>query len=148
MSLIEAERTTTIGRWLVRLVAVVVLVAGALKVVDVADGVPSGLLYAPAVLAVLGVTEILLGAWALWRMGRRLPALLLATFVLAVTLYLLTVPPGELERYGCQCFGTRFRFQDVRDHLRFNGVLIVLAVVGAWLARTTAGEPTSRIRAG
>jgi len=56
------------------------------------------------------------------------------TFLVAVTAYLLTVPPGELETIGCQCFGTRFRFQDIRSHLRFNGALIVLASVGAWLS--------------
>ena len=83
---------------------------------------------------------------ALWQPIRRPPAVSLAALLLAVTLYLLTVPPGELERYGCQCFGERFRFQDVRDHLRFNGVLIVMAVAGAWLAKP--GEPESGTVAG
>ena len=123
----------SLGRWTVRLVAVIVLFAGVLKVIDVVSAEQPGLQYDPALLVVLAAVEIALAAWALCRPGRRVPALAIAAFLLAVTLYLLTVPPGELERYGCQCFGGRFRFQDIRDHLRFNGALIVLAVVGAWL---------------
>ena len=133
---------------LVRFVAVIVLVAGGAKLADVlVAGEPNTVVYAPVVLVALGVAEIGLAGWAVWRPRSWLAALALAGFVLAVTGYLLLVPPGELERYGCQCFGTRFRFQDVRDHLRFNGVLIVLAVVGAWLARNTSA-PSSSDRAG
>jgi hypothetical protein len=72
----------------------------------------------------------MLGVWVLSRPRRRLPVTLLVGEMLAVTTYLLLVPPGERERYGRQCFGERFRFQDIRDHLRFNGALIVVASVG------------------
>ena len=128
----------------VRLVAAVVLVAGGAKLADVSvPGEPSSVQYAPVVLLALGVAEIALAGWVLWRPRSRFAALALAGFRLAVTVYLLTVPPGERERYGCQCFGTRFRFQNVRDHLRFNGVLIVLAVVGAWLASQSSSPSRS-----
>ncbi len=136
---LPTERAAPLGRWIVRLVAAVVLFAGVMKVIDIASAEQSDLQYDPAVLIALGAAEIALAAWALWRLGRRLPAQPLAAFLLAVTLFLLTVPPGELERYGCQCFGERFRFQDIRDHLRLGGALIVPAVAGAWLA-----EPAER----
>jgi hypothetical protein len=124
----------------IRLVAAIVLSAGALKTWDAVAGEPSAIQYSTGVLVAIGASETAVALWALWRPRHRLPALALAAFLLAVTLYLLSVPPGELERYGCQCFGERFRFQDIRDHLRFNGVLIVLAVAGAWLAKPAGGS--------
>ena len=132
-------RSRVTGRCVVRVVAVVVVLAGVAKVADTFAVETATLGYDPVVLLGLGAAEVALGAWALWRPGHRLPAFLLVAFLLAVTGYLLTVPPGELETVGCQCFGTRFRFQDIRSHLRFNGVLIVLASVGAWFS---AFQPT------
>jgi len=120
-------------------VAVVVALAGAVKVADAFTVDSASLGYDATVLVGLGASEIALAGWALLRPGHRLPTLLLVAFLLAVTGYLLTVPPGELETVGCQCFGTRFRFQDIRSHLRFNGVLSVLASVSAWFS---AFQPT------
>ena len=71
----------------------------------------------------------------------RATALLLTALLVAVTVYLLLIPPGELKQAGCQCFGSRLRFQDVRTQIRFNGVLILLGVVGARAVRTSCLAP-------
>ena len=132
-------RRVAVGRWLVRGVAAVVALAGVAKVADTASAGTATLHYDPTLLVGIGALELAIAGGAAWWPGRRLPTLALVAFLLAVTGCLLTVPPGELETIGCQCFGTRFRFQDIRSHLRFNGVLIVLASVGAWFS---AFQPT------
>jgi phosphoenolpyruvate-protein kinase (PTS system EI component) len=81
------------GCSLVRLVAAIVLAAGVIKTWDVLSGEPSAIQYSTGVLVGIGVSEMALAAWALRRPRHRLPALGLAGFLLAVTLYLLTVPP-------------------------------------------------------
>ena len=84
----------------------------------------------------IGGVEIALGLLGLVRPASRWTAVALAGFLVVVTLYLLTVPPGQLERLGCQCFGERFRFQDIRSHLQFNGGLLAATALGAVLARS------------
>ena len=124
---------------LVRFVALVVLVAAVAKFADVGLPPESRLHYEPWTMAAIGTVEFALAGWALWR-PRRLPALLLVAFLVTVTVYLLLIPPGELERVGCSCFGSRFRFQDVRTHIRLNGVLILMAVAGAWWSGRAASR--------
>ena len=104
--------------------------AGRIQFVDVGLPPDAGLHYDRLTLAAIGGVELLLGGLALWRPDRR-AALLLTAFLVGVTVYPLLIPPGELERVGCSCFGSRFRFQDVRTHIRLNGLLILLGVAGA-----------------
>ena len=137
-------RTATLGRVAVRVVAFVITVAGVLKAYDASTGGDAQYAYDPGVLVAIGVAEMLLGTWSIARPSERLPVALLLGAMMGVTAYLLLVPPGELERYGCQCFGERFRFQDIRDHLRFNGALIVLASVGGWFSAFRPGPIAGR----
>ena len=132
-----------VGGVLVRLVALVVLFAGVTKFVDVGLPPETAIHYEPWKLAAIRTVEVALAGWALWR-PTRLPALLLVGFLVVVTVYLLLIPPGELKRVGCSCFGSRFRFQDVRTHVRLNGVLILMTVVGVWGVRGHASSQTTR----
>ena len=117
-----------------------VLFAGITKFVDVGLPLETEVQYDPWKLAVVGLVEVVLGGAALWRPTRG-TALLLTAFLVAVTVYLLLIPPGELESAGCQCFGSRFRFQDVRTHIRLNGVLILIGVGGTIATRASSTPP-------
>ena len=127
---------------LVRLVALVVLFAGITKFVDVGLPLETEIQYDPWKLAAVGLVEVGLGGVALWR-PTRTTALLLTAFLVVVTVYLLLIPPGELQSAGCQCFGSRFRFQDVRTHIRFNGVLILTCVSGTVALAVGTDAPSS-----
>ncbi len=132
------RRALFAGRLLLRAVAVVVLIAGIAKFVDLGLPRSTALSYPAWQLAALGAIEIGLASAALARPGR-LTGVVVTLFMGAVTLYVLSVPPEELERVGCACFGERVRFQDVRSHVRLNGVLLLLAATGSF----AVGRPGS-----
>ena len=120
-----------------RLVALVLLVAGVAKLVDVGLPPETRIRYEPWRLAVLGVVEIAIALYALLRPSAR-SAFVLVAFFVAVTLYLIWLPPGEREQAGCQCFGSRLRFQDIRAHIRLNGALILVAAACSFGCRASA----------